>query len=289
MIDIVGIAPSLVRDDEGIWCAPARVAVSYPDDGHAECFAVEERSFWFQHRNRCIAALVGRFPPPGGGPVFDIGGGNGFVARGLADAGFGVVLVEPGREGARNARRRGLEQVICATSHAAGFAPASLPAIGLFDVIEHIEDDQSFVCDMSALLQRQGRLYATVPAHRWLWSEEDDLAGHHHRYSLNRFCQLLQRAGLEVEFASYYFSLLPLPIAMMRALPYRLGWRKRGKAADRGQREHATGGGVASRALTALLDREGRRLGAGKPMAYGASCLVVARLNSEPFNPTPGT
>ncbi len=38
--------------------------------------------------------LAGRFPPDG--PFLDIGGGNGFVAKGLLAAGFSCILVEPG-------------------------------------------------------------------------------------------------------------------------------------------------------------------------------------------------
>jgi 2-polyprenyl-3-methyl-5-hydroxy-6-metoxy-1,4-benzoquinol methylase len=100
----------LQRGENGIWRSGGRgkvAEVSYPNEGNRDCLGIEERSFWFSHRNRCIAATVGKFPPQGA--IFDIGGGNGFVARGLAEAGFEVVLVEPGEEGARNARQRGID------------------------------------------------------------------------------------------------------------------------------------------------------------------------------------
>ena len=47
------------------------------------------------------------------GHFFDIGGGNGCVAKAIESAGVPVVLVEPGTGGVRNARSRGLvwEQV----------------------------------------------------------------------------------------------------------------------------------------------------------------------------------
>jgi hypothetical protein len=98
----------LQRGENGIWRLGDRGkvdGVSYPDEGNRDCLGIEESSFWFSHRNRCIAATVGNFPPQGA--IFDIGGGNGLVARGLVEAGFPVVLVEPGEEGARNARQAG--------------------------------------------------------------------------------------------------------------------------------------------------------------------------------------
>ena len=66
----------------------------YPDQGNAFCFQVEDHSFWFQHRNACILAVMSRLPP--GGVLFAIGGGNGFVARALVAAGLPAVVVEPG-------------------------------------------------------------------------------------------------------------------------------------------------------------------------------------------------
>ena len=81
--------------------------------------------------------VVERFRPQG--TIVDIGGGNGFVAGKLVQAGFPTVVVEPGETGARNAARRGVTTVICATLEAAHFRAASVPAACVFDVLEHIE------------------------------------------------------------------------------------------------------------------------------------------------------
>ena len=83
-------------DAQGIWQCSGIEEISYPNEGNNQCFEVEDHSFWFRHRNACIVELVKNFPPEGSGPIFDIGGGNGYVARGLMDAGWEVVLVEPG-------------------------------------------------------------------------------------------------------------------------------------------------------------------------------------------------
>ena len=58
-------------------------AISYPEEGNEACFQIEDQSFWFRHRNNCIQELVRKFPPNGKGPIFDVGGGNGFVAKGM--------------------------------------------------------------------------------------------------------------------------------------------------------------------------------------------------------------
>ena len=104
------IAPNLELGSEGWWGARAVSDVSYPDDGNAFCFAVEDSSFWFRHRNRCILEAIKLFPPTGA--IFDVGGGNGYVARSIQDLGLEVVLVEPGLVGVRNELKREVRQVV---------------------------------------------------------------------------------------------------------------------------------------------------------------------------------
>jgi SAM-dependent methyltransferase len=277
MLDVSTIATRLSRGEDGIWYAAEDQVVSYPAQGNDNCYAVEDASFWFSHRNRCIQALVRAFPPPGRGPIFDIGGGNGVVSRGLETTGFEVVLVEPGKTGAVNARSRGLEHVICATTETAGFNAGSIPAVGLFDVIEHIEDDRGFLQQVHRLLIDGGRLYATVPAFASLWSHQDELAGHYRRYSREEICEVLRTAGFEVEFSTYIFRILPLPIALLRALPYRLGLKKKPRTRAEISRDHGANGGLGMRVMRALLQPEVARIESIRPMSFGGSCLLVAR------------
>ena len=121
MVDIQSISTGLKLGEDGIWYGSGNQNISYPAGGNEACFAVEDSSFWFGHRNNCIASIVGSYPPANNGTIFDIGGGNGFVSLGLVNAGFDVALVEPGRVGASKAKNRGLKDVICATANTANF------------------------------------------------------------------------------------------------------------------------------------------------------------------------
>src|SRR6266567_1791580 len=104
MLSLSKIAANLEQGTNGIWSARNVSKVSYPDEGNTSCLAVEDTSFWFRHRNNCILEVMKNLPPAT--PFFDVGGGNGYVAKALQDAGLEVVLVEPGSTGALNARRR---------------------------------------------------------------------------------------------------------------------------------------------------------------------------------------
>jgi SAM-dependent methyltransferase len=269
---LAAVVPSLERDDHGIWFAGKTAPVSYPTHGNAACLAVEDRSFWFGHRNRCIGSLVRRFPPAG--PLLDIGGGNGYVAKGLLSAGIACILVEPGIEGARAARARGIDPVICARLEETGFPPESIAAAGMFDVLEHIEDDGAALGQVHRLLRPGGRLYVTVPAYQVLYADDDRSAGHFRRYTRSSLGGVLRGAGFRLEFASYMFAPLPVPIFFLRTLPGRLGLRQ-GTDPERDAGEHLPEG-VAARVMNRLLDMEFKRIDGGRTLPFGGSCLCVA-------------
>src|ERR1035438_2021864 len=161
MRSLTEISANLELGPDGVWTTRSVSPVSYPESGNDLCFAVEDTSFWFRHRNACIVEAARLLPPPG--TLFDIGGGNGFVARALQDEGWEVVLVEPGPRGTDNAMRRGIRHVVRAAFDDARFLPGTIPAMGLFDVIEHIEEEQRFLASLERCLIPGGRIYLTVP------------------------------------------------------------------------------------------------------------------------------
>jgi SAM-dependent methyltransferase len=263
------VADRLEQGAEGIWFAAGSEPISYLEEGNAMCFELEEKSFWFAHRGRCVSALIHRLPPSG--TIYDIGGGNGYMARVLLDAGFDTTLVEPGETGARNAVRRGIGTVICATLHSAGFRPGVMPAAALFDVVEHVPDDVCFLQEVCRCLQPGGRLYVTVPAHSWLWSHDDVTAGHFRRYTLRTLRRTMEAAGFAPLYASYFFSLLPLPLMAMRSIPSLFGRRALP------QQSYGKLHKPRARGLTgAVWAAELRRIENGKQIPIGSSCLLAA-------------
>jgi len=268
------IAPNLELGPEGWWSSRTVSDVSYPEEGNALCFAVEDSSFWFGHRNRCILEVMKLFPPAG--VVFDVGGGNGYVARAIQESGSEVVLVEPGLAGVRNAVRRGIRQVVRATLEDVGVLPGTIPAVGLFDVVEHIQDDSGFLTAINRLMLPGGRAYISVPAYQALWSNEDKLAGHARRYTVPSLRDVLERAGYEVEFATYFFGFLPLPVLLFRAIPFRLGIAS-AKISEEGVRSDHEPNPASAWVLHKLMQRELAKISARRALSMGGSCLVVAR------------
>lgn len=265
---------NVARGDSGIWRTNHQSEpVSYDAQGHDTCHAVEGGSFWFAHRNACIQAVIEHAPPEDSLPFLDVGGGNGHVAAMLQAHGHRVVLVEPGPSGAAHARQRGIDEVVMASLVDLDVRPSSIGAIGLFDVLEHIEDDAAALHAMHTMLADGGMLYATVPAHRWLWSSADVKAGHYRRYRTSQLRGLLQRCGYEMLACSYYFRPLPLPMLLLRTLPEALHLRKPQRDHSRIAAEHGAG----SKLLGELLAGEPDVLRRGRRMLFGASCILAAR------------
>ncbi|MFT5130553.1 MAG: SAM-dependent methyltransferase [Rhodothermales bacterium] len=274
MTDIGELATNLREIEEGYWVSCDDRQISYPEDGNSACFQLEENSYWFQHRNNVITAMVDAHPPAGA--IFDIGGGNGYVAMGLQRTGYETALVEPGPQGARNAKTRGLNTVIQSTLQDAGFQEAALPAIGLFDVLEHIEDDLGFLKMLHASLKPGGHLYLAVPAGQTLWSIDDTLAGHYRRYSRKTLTHQLQAAGFEICRFSYFFSFLVPPVFLLRTLPSRLGLRK-SVPLETSKKEHAAPAGVGRAILERCRAFEMTRIRGGRGLVAGTSCIAVAK------------
>jgi SAM-dependent methyltransferase len=273
MADLSKITCGLTMSQPGFWTCGEHVDMGFLAEDSTDWVEVEEKSFWYRHRSRCIVATVQKYRP--NGMLFEIGAGNGAVTLALQQAGMPVIAVEPTVKWAQAARKRGVEEVVCATMEGAKFNPGSLSNVGMFDVLEHIPDDELFLRNVRALMPVGGRFYCAVPAHQYLWSKEDDAAGHCRRYTVKSLSDKIVASGFRMEFSTYYFVSLMLPILFLRAIPSRLGIRG-GRTAESSQREHCLPAGPVATMLGRALDWEFRTLTSGGRHSFGASCLVVA-------------
>ncbi len=275
MINLHHYATQIVLQD-GIYFSKAIGEISYPATGNEDFFQIEDHSFWFLHRNQCITDMVLHYSPDQ--VFFDIGGGNGFVAKGLQRAGIQTVLVEPGLQGCLNAKKRNIEYILCSTLENAAFNKNTLPAIGLFDVVEHIEKETDFLQTIYDLLHVEGLVFLTVPAYNALWSDEDIVAGHFRRYRIKELEKKLEQIGFKVEYSTYIFSILVIAVFLFRTLPYILGYvRKNVQRKEIHQKDHQEKKGWLGKLLTLVWHYEIRKIRSRNKIPFGGSCLVVAR------------
>lgn len=174
-------------------------------------FRVEDQHFWFRARNKVISILAKQAVSnlPAEYRVLEMGCGDGNVLRYLETAcpTGKVVGMDFLHEGLRYARRRTACDLVQADVGRSPFGKA-FDLIGMFDVLEHVPDDRRVLLELRGMLGERGVLLVTVPAHRYLWSYFDELAGHCRRYEPEELRRKLEDAGYVVEYLTPYMSIL---------------------------------------------------------------------------------
>lgn len=248
------------------------MSVNYPSDGNANSFKIEERSFWFQRRNLVIKNAVKKFLNKNEN-IVDLGGGNGFVSKMLQDeCQMSVTLVEPGSDGVSFAKSRGVKEVVQGTIDDMRFVKDQKYSFGLFDVLEHIEDDSALIEKIKKQQVANGYIFLTVPTYSFMWSNEDTLAGHVRRYTQKEITEVFKKSGYSIVFSHYFFASLLLPIFLFRVIPYRLGVKRNQQASAQDHNSK----GLISTVLELLLSFEQALRDRSIFIPFGSSLLVVA-------------
>ena len=173
--------------------------------------------------------------------------------------------------------KRDLPHVICATLQDLDLRDASVAAVGCFDVLEHIEDDEAFVRRHRSD-SATGRNVLCDPARKAMafGPRSDIYAGHFRRHDEKSVSALLG-GQFDVAYFTFFFGCLTLPLFLMKAIPYRLGISRERPNVWTHETEHGTDGGLAVSLLERILNKETRIIRKGKSKSWGASCLAVAR------------
>jgi SAM-dependent methyltransferase len=232
---------------------------------------LEPKSFWFRSRNRLIVwAMRSYFVDLT--RFLEVGCGTGFVLAAIREAlpHLQVMGSELYTEGLDVARRR-LPEVPLVQMDALDVPfVGAFGAVGAFDVIEHIEEDEAVLRELGRAVPPGGGLLVTVPQHPRLWSAADDFAGHVRRYTRRELVNKAGKTGWEPVLVTS-FMVLPLPFfALSRALGARSG-----KMYEL-ERELRLPTSV-DRSLEALMWGERALVTRGVSFPVGASLLLVAR------------
>jgi SAM-dependent methyltransferase len=199
---------------EGFECYAPELAISnedFPTEGFEVLFKNEEQNFWFISRNQVILSLFRRFTPISEAQFLEIGCGTGYVLKAIAeDQSHKVTGAEIHVQGLMFARKR-LPHVKLIQLDATRMPFSStFDAIGAFDVLEHITEDELVMAEVRKALKPGGHFYITVPQYPWMWSYLDDVAFHKRRYTRTELKRKLEKAGYEVKYiGSFVFALFP--------------------------------------------------------------------------------
>lgn len=177
--------------------------------------------FWFRARNRQILDFLRRAGVSPPSRVLEVGCGTGTVLSALAEAGYAMTGLEMHRELARRAAAANPRvPIFCANLFpipAPLLAGGGFDAVGLFDVVEHLDNPEIVLRACASLLRPGGVLVGTVPALSLLWSDYDVFAGHRLRFDRGGVRSLFARARLPRPRAAYFLQTL-LPGMLLRRI-----------------------------------------------------------------------
>jgi SAM-dependent methyltransferase len=84
------------------------------------------------------------------------------------------------------------------------FADGTFDLVCAFDIVEHVEDEDGALSELSRVAAPGAALLLSVPLHRSRWSAFDDFVGHRRRYEPERLVEKLAEHGFSVERSAPY-------------------------------------------------------------------------------------
>ena len=288
MNSIVNQVFANLQYDNGIFYSEKNEIGHYPVDGNELFSQIEENSFWYVHRNNIIIESIRSNYPTLTNNLLEIGAGNGYVSSEIKkQINIEVLALEPDSFGAKHILSRGIKHVICSLYTQEICKPESVDNIGAFDVLEHIEDETQFLNTIYNSLRQNGKLFLTVPAYSWLWSIEDEHDKHFRRYTKYKLLELLKKNGFGIEYSSYFFSLIPLPIFFIRTLTsfFHVGSKKNLDLYEKNKakiykKEHASNNKFLKNMLLLFFKWEPFFIKKHISIPFGGSIIVVAKKNN---------
>ena len=189
--------------------SPDASSSGYDPTFFAKLNKLEESHFWFRARRRAVGTLLCQLTSqfPIGYKVLELGCGNGGMLKLLkqscpAGKVYGMDLF---REGLKYAALRSDCPLVQGDVLQPPFSQ-ELHLVGMFDVLEHIQQDVQVLKSIHKMLVPGGAVCITVPAHMSLWSYFDKAAHHARRYTFIELRQRLLEAGFDVEYETEFMS-----------------------------------------------------------------------------------
>lgn len=168
-----------------------------------------KENFWYIYARRSLLdGLLKRYIKKKNVEVLDLGCGTGFNNPSLVKYGK-VTSVDLLKGPLESCKRKGIKNLVQADATKLPFEDNTFDLVAAIELMEHIPNDNLAISEIKRVLKPNGVFIFTVPAHKSLWSSDDEMAHHERRYSKKELVRLL--SGMKkLQFGQRYsFIFLP--------------------------------------------------------------------------------
>lgn len=189
-------------------------------------YELEDNYWWFVAKFKIVRTLIEKVCKlEDSANILDVGCGTGGFAAKISDK-YEAMCLDTSDIALQYCKKRGLSNLF---HMKLGDFPKDehvIDAITMLDVIEHIDDDYEVIRDARSILREKGWLIVTVPAYMWLWSKHDEVHMHKRRYTKQKLNNIIQKAGFDIHFSSYFNTFLFPAAALKRIIGKIVGENK---------------------------------------------------------------
>jgi SAM-dependent methyltransferase len=249
----------------------------YPAVVYEKLVSIENNSFWFTGRNEIIQFFFEKSLGERSARVIEIGCGTGFVLEGLSKRfpRYQLMGADIHIEGLRFARNRLPLVEFCQVDATDMPFRNEFDAVGMFDSLEHIPDDEEAIQQVYQALKKGGYFLLTVPQHPSLWSPEDEANGHKRRYTRSCLHEKLSAQGFKtIHLTSFVSSLFPILWLSRFLQNYRKKDRSRSLTEEIKRLSPAP---TVNTACKLLMNLDFMLIKAGLQIPFGGSLLALAQ------------
>jgi SAM-dependent methyltransferase len=155
------------------------------------------RSSWYlSERDRFVLRIIKKFTDlKSSKKILDAGCGTGGVISGLQNTGILKVGNDMSLESLSLGKKRGrIFHCVQASNTHLPFRDKIFDITTSSEVLEHVEDDLFALKEIGRVTKH--RIILTVPAHKYLWTDSDDILLHKRRYSKSELLELFKKADM---------------------------------------------------------------------------------------------
>lgn len=180
-------------------------------------YELEDNYWWFVAKFHIVSTMIDKvLKLEPGSNILDVGCGTGGFAAKISNK-YQAMGLDTSKLALEYCQKRGLTKLFHMKLDDFPKSEQIIDAITMLDVIEHIDDDLEVLQQARSILKEKGWLVVTVPAYMWLWSKHDEVHMHKRRYTKEKLNSIIQKAGFDIQFSSYFNTFL-FPAAALKRI-----------------------------------------------------------------------